>query len=143
MVQKGEMEPHRQSRKLRPFALRQALASHRGDTGREVFFCLIFLAAALYVGVLFGTPHYNNWVMKGRVAEIVRQGSYSDAELRAKVQEEFLRLGLSVPSEKIQIERTPNYNPIMSMAWTEDVYFMDYYITSYQFSIKAGGDPEY
>jgi len=124
-------------------AFGQTLNSQRGDTGREVFFCLLFLGAALYVGVLFGTPHYNNWVMKGRVAEIVRQSTYSDAELRAKVQEEFSHLGLTVPPENIRIERTPNFNPIMSMAWTEDVYFMDYYITSYTFSIKAGGDPEY
>jgi len=137
------MEPHRQPGPLKPSVPRRALTSYQGDTGREIVFCLIFLAMGIYAAILFGTPHYNHWAMKGRVAEIVRQSPYSDAELRAKVLEEFARLGVSVPSENIQIERTPKYNVVMSMAWTEDVYFLDYYLTSYDFSIRAGGDPEY
>jgi len=122
---------------------RQTLFARRGDAGRETLFCLVFLAMAIYAVILFGTPHYNHWVMKGRVAEIVRQTPYSDEEIRAKLMEEIRSVGVPIPAEDVTIERTPKHNIIVSMSWTEDVQFLDYYLTSYDFSIRAGGDPQY
>jgi len=114
----------------------------RGDTGREILFCLVFLAAAVYAAILFGGPHYNHYVLQGRMADIARQVTYSDQQIRNKVMEEVRDLGMSIRPEQVDVERTPQHHLLIKIAWTDDVELFGYYITSYDFRIVAGGDPK-
>ena len=119
------------------------LRSRRGDTGREVLLCFIFLGLGIYLGYVFGIPHYNHWALKGRAAEIGRQSPYSDEQIRSTVLEEAARIGVPVNPENVRISRTPKRNILIDITWTEDVYIFGYYMTSYDFRIHSGSDSKF
>lgn len=103
---------------------------------KAVIYILIFVFA-VYCGYLFVVPQYKYYSFKSDASDIVEFNLRKSSDIKAKLLQRALDLGIKVRRRDIIVERDgKSYNAIIR--WSETVDILGLYQKTYHFLVAVG-----
>jgi hypothetical protein len=111
-----------------------------GKTSRlKIIFCLATIYLAGHTAYVIGEPFYRHGVFKSQMTQVSLFTELKMEALREMVEKEIEKTGVPIAVDNVIIQRNNIGDIAIRTSWTEDVYFMDYYLMTHKFDINVGG----
>lgn len=98
-------------------------------------FVIVALAAAAYLGLLFGKPYYRYSALKSDAAEMARVSLGDERKLREMIFSRAQELGIPIEEDAIFVDRNADNVMDVKASWNESVNVLGLYERDLAFSI--------
>jgi len=110
-----------------------------GKTSKfKIIFCLATIYFLGYAAYVIGRPFYRHSVLKTQLTQVSLLTELRMDQLREVVAEELSDSGIPLTEDKVIITKNDMGDISIRASWSEDIYFMGYYIMTHDFDINVG-----